>query len=125
MGQDLMNPPSVEGWHTGKEWIDTGILVERVNFAASVVADPSKPGIRTIVDRLRAAGELSPEDFLDPASTCVGPLPVRPSTRDRPAQPRRASRVRCASTAGDDPAADERVTELLQLIVAAREYQFM
>ena len=33
MGQDLMNPPSVEGWHTGKEWIDTGILVERINFA--------------------------------------------------------------------------------------------
>ena len=39
MGQELMNPPSVEGWHTGKEWIDTGILVERVNFAAEQVGD--------------------------------------------------------------------------------------
>jgi hypothetical protein len=26
MGQDLLNPPSVEGCHTGREWIDTGCL---------------------------------------------------------------------------------------------------
>ena len=29
MGQALLNPPSVEGWHAGVEWIDTGNLVER------------------------------------------------------------------------------------------------
>src|SRR5215216_3746578 len=81
MGQDLLNPPSVEGWHTGKEWIDTGILVERVNFAASVVTDLGKPGIRKIVDRIRAAGDLSPEDFLDACLDVLGPLPIRPSTR--------------------------------------------
>ena len=44
MGQDLLNPPSVEGWHTGKEWIDTGCLVERINFAAQQVKDLTKPG---------------------------------------------------------------------------------
>ena len=53
MGQDLLNPPSVEGWHTGKEWIDTGCLVERINFAAQQVKDVSKPGVRLIIDRLR------------------------------------------------------------------------
>ena len=31
MGQSLLNPPSVEGWHSGLEWIDTGNLVERIN----------------------------------------------------------------------------------------------
>ena len=34
MGQHLINPPSVEGWHQGVEWIDTGTLIERVNFAS-------------------------------------------------------------------------------------------
>jgi hypothetical protein len=34
MGQDLLNPPSVEGWHTGKEWINSGSLMARVNFCA-------------------------------------------------------------------------------------------
>src|SRR5467141_2171350 len=57
MGQDLLNPPSVEGWHVGKEWIDTGILVERINFAAAQVGDVDKPGVRKIVDRLRAMGD--------------------------------------------------------------------
>ena len=32
-GQELINPPSVEGWHTGREWIDSGALVRRLNFA--------------------------------------------------------------------------------------------
>jgi uncharacterized protein (DUF1800 family) len=124
MGQDLLNPPSVEGWHTGKEWIDTGILVERVNFAASVVTDLGKPGIRKIVDRMRAEGELSPDDFLDACLGVLGPLPIRASTR--------AALLRHVNVMGplrfgmgDDAAAEERVTELLQLIVAAREFQFM
>ncbi|MBI4305546.1 MAG: DUF1800 domain-containing protein, partial [Chloroflexi bacterium] len=34
MGQELINPPTVEGWHTGREWIDSGFLIERVNFTA-------------------------------------------------------------------------------------------
>ena len=33
MGQAVLTPPTVEGWHTGKEWIDAGTLNERVNFA--------------------------------------------------------------------------------------------
>jgi len=28
MGQDLLNPPTVEGWHTGAEWVDSGTLFE-------------------------------------------------------------------------------------------------
>ena len=69
MGQDLMNPPSVEGWHTGKEWIDTGILVERVNFAAEQVGDANKPGIRRIVERLRERGTLRRKRSWTAAST--------------------------------------------------------
>jgi hypothetical protein len=124
MGQDLLNPPSVEGWHTGKEWIDTGILVERVNFAASVVTDLGKPGVRRIVDRLRAAGTLSPEDFLNACLDVLGPLPVRPSTRAALLN-HIEKQGPLRFEAGDDATAEGRVTELLQLIVAAREYQFM
>ena len=42
-GQELMNPPSVESWHTGSEWIDGGALVRRVNFAAKLLSDTSLP----------------------------------------------------------------------------------
>src|SRR5712691_2414884 len=46
MGMDLMNPPTVEGWHTGQEWIDSGTLVERINFASSYLGQTDLPGVR-------------------------------------------------------------------------------
>jgi uncharacterized protein (DUF1800 family) len=123
MGQDLLNPPSVEGWHTGKEWIDTGCLVERINFAAQQVADVHKPGVRLIIDRLQAASPLSPEEVVDMCLDLVGPLSVRETTR--------AALIDYVELGGDlrfdleqEAAASQRVGELLQLIVASREYQF-
>ena len=55
-GQELLNPPSVESWHTGGEWIDGGALVRRVNFAAGLMGDTSLPGIRAIIAGLRESG---------------------------------------------------------------------
>ena len=43
MGQGIFQPPSVEGWHEGAEWIDSGALVERVNFVGKELGDPANP----------------------------------------------------------------------------------
>ena len=43
MGQGLLQPPTVEGWHEGAEWIDSGSLVERVNFAGKELARRAQP----------------------------------------------------------------------------------
>jgi uncharacterized protein (DUF1800 family) len=119
MGQDLLNPPSVEGWHTGKEWIDTGILVERVNYAASQVGDISKPGVKKMIDRLHEQGELSPEAFVDTCLDLIGPLDVSERTHE--------ALVGFAKKGGplnlDNASQRERVGEMLQLIVATREFQ--
>jgi uncharacterized protein (DUF1800 family) len=124
MGQDLMNPPSVEGWHTGKEWIDTGILVERINFAAGVVGDTGKPGVRKIINRLRAMGELSPTEFVDACLDLVGPLPVNPRTHSALVTFAEQGGPLRFTTNDPDPVSDQRVAALLQLIVATREFQF-
>src|SRR5262249_15556245 len=129
MGQQLLNPPTVEGWHTGKEWIDGGTLNERVNFAVNQLADLDKPGIQDFVDRLAArdgapARSLSPEEIVDGCLDLVGPL-------DANDEPRRAL-LDAAESGGplrfDTPenrqASAARVVRLLQLIVASREYQF-
>jgi len=123
MGQDLLNPPSVEGWHTGKEWIDTGILVERVNFAASQVGDVDKPGIRALIDRMRAMGELSAEAAVDACLDLIGPLDVSERTRD--ALVNFMQNQGSLNLAEGGRAAEERVGELLQLIVATREFQLV
>ena len=124
MGQDLLNPPSVEGWHTGKEWIDTGILVERVNFAA----DAGR--------RHRQAGRPQDHRAAARAGRALArgvrrrlPRPDRPARRRRAdparrwsASPRRAAPLNLAD---GDRAAEQRVGEMLQLIVATREFQWV
>ncbi len=56
MGQAVLDPPSVEGWYTGKEWINSGSLLARVNFVADHLADTSLPGVKSIIADMKAAG---------------------------------------------------------------------
>jgi hypothetical protein len=122
MGQDLLNPPSVEGWHTGKEWIDTGNLVERINFAADRVGDPSKPGIRRLIDKVKAQGPLTAEQLVARCIELVGPFAVKEGTYGSLVGFVEHDRVPAFD--GTDDAADEhRVVQLFQLIVSTREYQ--
>jgi uncharacterized protein (DUF1800 family) len=125
MGQDLLNPPTVEGWHTGKEWIDSGALVERVNFASGKVGDTSKPGVRRMVQRLEALGPvISAPALVDACLDLVGPLEVSPARRDELiGYVQKDGEVRCG-TPEEKQAFQQRVAALLQLIVASREFQF-
>ena len=82
MGQILLNPPSVEGWHGGKEWINSGALVNRVNFVANRVGDLSLPGVQRIVERLGDITEsISPSDFVDGCLELMGSIRVEEDTR--------------------------------------------
>ena len=82
MGQELLNPPSVEGWHTGKEWIDSGTLVQRINFTADHVGDLSYPGIQDIITKLAAEGPtLSPERLVDGCLRLLGHYELADETR--------------------------------------------
>jgi hypothetical protein len=124
MGQDLLNPPSVEGWHTGPEWINSGSLMARINFVAGLVGDPSLPGVRAIIDRLKAAGTLSPDALVDGCLDLLGPVEVEAGTRrELVAQATEWGPLSWGSEVAAK-AADKRVGEMLQLIVATREYQF-
>src|ERR1700684_3125358 len=80
MGQDLLNPPSVEGWHTGKEWINSGALMSRINFVAEQVCNTSLPVVQAIVKRLKAKGTLEPDALVDGCLDLLGPVEVNPDT---------------------------------------------
>ena len=125
MGQMLLDPPSVEGWHTGKEWINTASLVQRVNFAVHQFSDLDNPGVRSIVDRIRSqCRNMSPEELVDSCLDLAGPIAVSDNSRQE--------LVEHASSAGElrfdsedaDRASVERIKDMLQLIVSTREYQF-
>jgi uncharacterized protein (DUF1800 family) len=120
MGQDLLNPPSVEGWHTGKEWINSGSLMSRINFVADMVGNVNLPGVRDMINRLKAMGTLSPEALVDACLDLMGPLEVGEETRRELTEQARDG----GALHWDASDAEQRVAEMLQLIVAMREYQF-
>lgn len=124
MGQDLLNPPSVEGWHTGVEWINSGSLMSRINFAAQMVGNTDLPGVQAMVSRIKAKGTLQPAEFVDCCLDLMGPLDVGEGTREElMAQAQDGGALRW-DTAAEVEASTARVGEMLQLIVAMREYQF-
>jgi hypothetical protein len=124
MGQELLNPPSVEGWHTGAEWINSGTLMKRVNFAASVLGDLSRPGMRALLARLQGAGELSPEGLVDGCLDLLGPVEVEPEVRHRLLEHAREGGPVRWSPAHEASLAEKRVGEMWQMIAALREFQY-
>ena len=124
MGQEILNPPSVEGWHTGSEWIDTGNLVERINSAALEIGNINLPGVRDIIGKVRNTGDtLTPRQFVDACLKAMGLFEVSERTRIHLT----AYAERLKDLRFDRPAlvscSEQRIGEMLQLIVATREYQ--
>jgi hypothetical protein len=125
MGMDLMNPPTVEGWHTGHEWIDSGTLVERINFASSYLGQTDLPGVRDMAKRLAGRGaSLSPETFVE---GCIDMLGCHNMTADT-----RRELIAHAQQGGDlrhSNAAEQadfmrRTGEMFQMLAATSEFQF-
>ncbi len=122
MGQELLNPPSVEGWHSGVEWINSGALMKRTNFVADMVNEVDRPGIRKIIDRAQAEA-TSPEALVDACLDLLGPLQFNEGTRAELVAHAEQNCV-CGRNGKSDAESAQQVAELLQLIVSTREYMF-
>ncbi|PKB72163.1 MAG: hypothetical protein BZY87_01695 [SAR202 cluster bacterium Io17-Chloro-G6] len=123
-GQELMNPPSVESWHTGSEWIDGGALVRRVNFAAGLLGDTTQPGVRSIIDGLRQRGVSSPEEFVDTCLDLMGPLEFSESTRAELLDQATEDGGLSWATDEESEKSEQKIGVMLALIAASRDFQF-
>ena len=115
MGQALNNPPSVEGWHQGLEWLDTGTLMERINFASEQLGDADKPGVRAMAASIagEAGEDAPPETLVERCLDRMGALRVSDETRG-------ALLTLARRDAAD---AAERATQMMRLTAASREFQ--
>jgi uncharacterized protein (DUF1800 family) len=121
MGQSLLDPPSVEGWHTGNEWINSGSLLARINFVADRVANTSLPGVQTIISQMKDDDVRTPEDLVDASLEHMGYLELAEETKGQ--------LLEYARSGGnlnwkDQETSSRRVGEMLALIGATTEYQF-
>ena len=126
MGQGVLAPPTVEGWHEGVEWIDSGSLVERVNYAAKEFGDTTKSGVRDIISRLSDtySEQINVPDLVDGCLDLIGPIQVGDHTRN--------SLIDFVSEFSDNNVLDissfdskgsKCVAQTLGLIASTREYQ--
>ena len=125
MGMDLMNPPTVEGWHTGHEWIDSGTLVERINFAADYLGKTDLSGVQTMITNLMGQGSsLTPEQFVDGCIDQVGCLNITADTKQELLT--HASRDGNLTHSSDAEKGEfaRRSGEMFQMLAATSEYQF-
>ena len=119
-GQELLNPPSVESWHTGAEWIDGGALVRRVNFAAGLMGNTSLPGVEAILGALRERGSMTPSQMVEACLELSGPVEVSEATySELMDQARQGGDL---DWVNDD--SEKRVGLMLALIAASRDFQF-
>ena len=126
MGQALCNPPSVEGWHTGEEWISSGALVDRVNFASQHIGNPDNDGVRHIVDRIRTdlrddahtVGEL-----IESCGNSVGITRISEDTTEGVLDLFSQKEVQVKGKDAKIQIEDDTILRVLEFMVSSREYQ--
>ena len=126
MGQQLYDPPSVEGWHTGHEWINSGAFVQRVNFMADQLGDTSLPGVQDIIRRIASSNGkgMSPDQLVDGCLEQMGPLQVKDSTRSELIDFVQSETGQISWHNGDYEKGADVTCKVLALITGTREYQF-
>ena len=125
MGMDLLNPPTVEGWHMGREWINSGSLIDRINFASKILGDTSLPGVQSMVGRLMSQGEnLTAEQLVDGCLDLVGPLTISEETRKELVGHVGRGGDLLHSTDAEKTDFTRRVGETFQMIATTSEFQF-
>ena len=109
MGQPLLNPTSVEGWQGGEEWINTGSVIERINFCSDVLGDSKKVLVRKILKR-----NPQKEDLLRISCEELGYFELHESTKKE-----LISYINDSEFMIDE----EYAGILIKLIVSSREFQ--
>jgi len=125
MGQQLLNPPSVEGWHQGLEWIETGSLVERVNFASQYLGDITKPGVRRIIRNVMDhEGEyISAEACVDKCLDQLGSIQISQYIYNTLVEFAQENGIPSINLLKDKENAAKKISELISLVASVPEFQ--
>jgi len=118
MGQELLNPPTVEGWHTGHEWIDSGTLSERINFASTEFGNMENPGVKEIIERVGSLDD-DPSQLIDRCLDVLGNIKVTSQTRRELMEYTVTLKNQMKDQEGSANPAD-----LIQMIVSTVDYQY-
>jgi len=126
MGQQLIDPPSVEGWHTGEEWVTSGSLVDRVNFATTHMTDEKAPGVQKMVHIIQDAIDenFRIDELIDECLLVIGPIYITDETRSDIMQSITSEHKELSNGKGNgDDLIRKLAMSVFRLVVSSREYQ--
>ena len=115
MGQQLYEPPDVNGWALGPEWFSTASMLSRMNFAATLMANQ-----RFNLQQAAAPARTSPEALLE---FHLKRFTAAPFSADTSTALLDYLRLGGAWTGSDTQLANK-AAGLGRLIVGSSEYQF-
>ena len=115
MGQFLLNPPSVEGWHEGEEWIDSGSLIERINYASDEISKKSSRGVKRIIEIIKSKKIASDEDFINVCLEALGYIEVSDRSYKIISEHLRINNYENS---------EDKITDILRIIVSTPDFQY-
>jgi hypothetical protein len=98
--------------------------MKRINFAAGLLGDFSRPGMRALLNRIQSQGDLAPEGFVDCCLDLIGPLEVEPEVHQNLVAHASEGGPLRWGTEQDASTSRARVGEMLQVIASVREFQY-
>ena len=122
MGQKLTLPPSVEGWHTGEEWINSGALVDRVNFVSRYLGDSSNSGVMNMAIRVKSGlkNKFEMDELIESCLTVLGHVEISGDTHDTLMEFAKSASI----SAGDSKnITEDDITNLFKIISSSKEFQ--
>ena len=116
MGQQLFEPPDVNGWELGPGWFSSGGMLGRMNFAATLAAN-QKFNLREM-----ARGQASsPDELVALMADRLTPAPFTPDNYNALVDYTRAG----GAWSGSDTQLATKASGLAHLIVGSGEYQLV
>ena len=114
MGQQLYEPPDVNGWEQGPAWISTSSMLARMNFASTLAANQ-----RFNLARDAQPYRQTPERVLEYSLARFRTMGFAPAQITSMSE-----YLRSTAWTGTDAQLQQRVPGLTRLIVGSGEYQF-
>jgi uncharacterized protein (DUF1800 family) len=114
MGQQLFEPPDVNGWEQGPAWISTSSMLARMNFASTLAGNQ-----RFNLARDAQPYRQTPERVLEYSLARFRTMGFAPSQINSMSE-----YLRSTAWTGSDAQLQQRVPGLTRLIVGSGEYQF-
>jgi uncharacterized protein (DUF1800 family) len=116
MGQQLFEPPDVNGWETGPGWFSTGAMLARMNFAATLTQNQ-----RFNLREASRASKASPQSLLSYTLERLSPMPFDAAPYGELLGYLRAG----TNWTGSDAELLAKAAGVTHLVLASPEYQFV